>query len=140
MALNLTFWGEFILSWLIFWWLYIGILVMGIIALIGSDKFVKVISVLLIIAVLISNMIFFHGYYILVFIYIYIIYIIGFMIGIALLLLANDNKLIELIGIVITIISMGFVIVNDFSVLNPSISLITIGVVLLIANKQIRKK
>ncbi|OCG02970.1 hypothetical protein A9G12_08580 [Gilliamella sp. wkB112] len=62
------------------------------------------------------------------------------MIGITLLLLANDNKLIELIGIVITIISMGFVIVNDFSVLNPSISLITIGVVLLIANKQIRKK
>ncbi|OCG02971.1 hypothetical protein [Gilliamella sp. wkB112] len=59
MALNLTFWGEFILSLLIFWWLYIGILVMGIIALIGSDKFVKVISVLLIIAVLISNMIFF---------------------------------------------------------------------------------
>lgn len=140
MEANPNYWGEFILSLLVLWWLYAGILIIGIIAFIGSDKFVKVISVLLIIAVLVSNMIIFNGYYILAFIFIYKIYITIFVIGITLLLLADGNKIKEYIGMIITIIAMSFMFVEEFARFRPCISIITIGIFLFVVNQQIRKK
>lgn len=140
MELNLNYWGEFILSLLVLWWLYAGILVIGIMAFIGSDKFVRVISVLLIILVLSGNILIFRGYLLFDVSIIYAISLIVFLIGITLLLIADGNKTKENLGTIITIIAMGYMIVDDFIEFRPCISLITIGIVLLVANQQLRKK